>query len=235
MIYPNPNHLAGHNTYTYVICNILLDASWSIQVNTGHTSHWFSFSQLLCKLSILTLCLLQSWDGSRRSQFRLTVILKKMSSSLLFQDLGNCCQNCSHCFLFRISFVFLVWLESSNICFWIFWLNVSRYFLHWSCQRFIFVFDWSFYTGSVMLSEDSIILIVNIFRVISFDNLIHIIVLRLCFVRTPRDLVDWFIFFSSLCVSFFLVSPQLSKWFPDTLSESRTAGCAGKIHRFVVH
>ena len=23
----NPNHLAGHNTYTYVICNILLDAS----------------------------------------------------------------------------------------------------------------------------------------------------------------------------------------------------------------
>ena len=41
-----------------------------------------------------------------------------------------------------------------------------------------------------MLYEDSIILIVNIFRVISFDNLIHIIVLRLCFVRTPRDLVD---------------------------------------------
>ena len=140
-----------------------------------------------------------------------------MSSSILFQDLGNCCQNCSHCFLFRISFVFLVWLESSNICFWIFWLNVSRYFLHWSCQRFIFVFDWSFYTGRVMLYDDSIILIVNIFRVISFDNLIHIIVLRLCFVRTRRDLVDWFIFFSSLCVSFFLVSPQLSKWFPDTL------------------
>ena len=108
-------------------------------------------------------------------------------------------------------FRLLVWLESSNICFWMFWLNVSRYFL------FIFVFDWSFYTASVMLYDDSIILIVNIFRVISFDNLIHIIVLRHCFVRTRRDLVDWFIFFSSLCVSFFLVSPQLSKWFPDTL------------------
>ena len=140
-----------------------------------------------------------------------------MSSSLLFQDLGNCCQNCSHCFLSRISFV--IWSGSSQVIFvseYSDWMSPDSFSIQVLKDWFLF-FDWSSFTVRVMLYDDSIILIVNIFRVISFDNLIHIIVLRLCFVRTRRDLVDWFIFFSSLCVSFFLVSPQLSKWFPDTL------------------
>ena len=201
------------------------------------TPHRLS-SQLLCELSILTLFLLQSFSRFPMGPLGVSSDWRSFKKDVFFYFISGSRKLLSELFtLFSIQdfFRYLVWLESSNICFWIFWLNVARYFLHWSCQRFIFVFDWSFYTGRFMLYDDSIILIVNIFRVISFDNLIHIIVLRLCFVRTRRDLLDWFIFFSSLCVSFFLVSPQLSKWFPDTLSESRTAGCAGKIHRFVVH
>ena len=81
-----------------------------------------------------------------------------------------------------------------------------------------------------MLYDDSIILIVNIFRVISFDNLIHIIVLRLCFVRTRRDLLDWFIFFSSLCVSgFFLFRLN---FLSDFLTLSLKAELLGVLGRF---